>query len=127
MAKSSKNKNLRGKAGSRKPQSEVMPSGIGQSMARILRPQAAYRWLLPQLAAITPQYIEMTLRGALAGNHVQAWELFDLMEDTWPRLSKNANQLKMEVEQEMAGWKARPFQEEDEPATESAFAVVFVN
>ncbi|GEM_PF-1441144 len=98
----------------------VLPEGISQSMAKVLRPQAAYRWLLPQLAAITPQYIEMTLRGALAGNHVQAWELFDLMEDTWPRLSKNANQLKMEVQQEMLGWRARPFQEEDEPATESA-------
>ena len=55
-------------------------------VARILRPQAAYRWLLPQVAAITPQYIEMVMRGALAGNHVQQWELFDLMLDTWPEL-----------------------------------------
>src|SRR5689334_16505047 len=54
---------------------------ISDSLSRILRPQAAYRWLLPQLAAMTPQYIEMVLRGALAGSHVQAWELFDLMED----------------------------------------------
>jgi len=45
---------------------------ISRSLSKILRPQAAYRWLSPQLAAITPQYIEMALRGALAGNHVQA-------------------------------------------------------
>jgi phage gp29-like protein len=64
-------------------------------LARILRPQAATRWLLPQLAAITPQYIEMVLRSALAGDHVRAWELFDLMEDSWPRLKKNAHELKL--------------------------------
>lgn len=77
----------------RKPKA-APTNDISASLGRVLRPQAAYRWLLPQLAAITPQYIEMTLRGALAGNHVQAWELFDLMEDTWPRLRKNAMELK---------------------------------
>ena len=70
-----------------------LPSGIAPELGRILRPQAAYRWLLPSLAAITPQYIEMTLRGALAGNHVQQWELFDLMLDSWPELSACAQEL----------------------------------
>lgn len=60
---------------------------LSPSLASILRPQAAYRWLLPYLASITPQYIESVLRGALAGNHVQAWELFDLMMDTDPEIS----------------------------------------
>ncbi|MDD5349496.1 MAG: DUF935 family protein [Chthoniobacteraceae bacterium] len=95
-----------------------MPSGISQSLARILRPQAAYRWLLPQLAAITPQYIEMTLRGALAGNHVQAWELFDLMEDTWPRLGKNLNELKGAVRNMKLTWE--PYAEDGEDPTPSA-------
>ena len=66
------------------------PPDIAPALARILRPQAAYRWLLPQLAAITPQYIE----NVLTGDHVRAWELYDLMEDTWPRLRKNAMELK---------------------------------
>jgi len=70
------------------------PSGaMPPSLGRLLRPQAAYRWLLPSLAAITPQYIEMTLRGALAGNHVQQWELFDLMFDTWPELAACSQEL----------------------------------
>jgi phage gp29-like protein len=61
---------------------------ISPSLASILRPQATYgRWLLPYLASITPQYIEMILRGALAGNHIQAWELFDLMIDTDPEIA----------------------------------------
>lgn len=60
---------------------------LSPSLARILRPQAAYRWILPYLSNITPQYIESILRGALAGNHVQAWELFDLMCDTDPEIA----------------------------------------
>ena len=60
---------------------------LSPSLAAILRPQAAYRWLLPYLASITPQYVEGILRGALAGNHVQAWELFDLMIDTDPEIA----------------------------------------
>jgi len=60
---------------------------LSPSLAAVLRPQAAYRWLLPYLAAITPQYVEGILRGALAGNHVQAWELFDLMIDSNPEIA----------------------------------------
>jgi phage gp29-like protein len=59
---------------------------IGLGLQRILRGQAQFRWLGPQLAAITPQYIEATLTGAMAGAHVQQWWLFDLMLKTWPEL-----------------------------------------
>jgi hypothetical protein len=68
-------------------------ASVSLALSRLLRPQSAYRWLLPSVAAITPQYIESTLRGALAGNHVQAWELFDLMRDTWPELSAVCQEL----------------------------------
>ncbi len=68
------------------PDNVIGATSISNSLASILRPQAAYRWLLPYVAAITPQYIETTLRGALAGNHVQAWELFDLMWDSDPEI-----------------------------------------
>lgn len=105
----------------RKPKSKAVTppvSDISASLGRVLRPQAAYRWLLPQLAAITPQYIELTLRGALAGNHVQAWELFDLMEDTWPRLRKNALELKNGVRN--LGRVYSEYQEEEEEPTPTA-------
>jgi len=96
----------------------ALPEGLSRSLGKLLRPQAAYRWLLPQLAAITPQYIEMVLRGAMAGSHVQAWELFDLMEDTSPRLLKNLNELKRAV---MAmDWALAPWQEEDQPPSDRA-------
>lgn len=63
------------------------PDGIPPSLGRILRPAAAGRWLMPNLGSITPQYIESVLTGAMAGNHAQQWELFDLMFDTWPELA----------------------------------------
>jgi len=96
----------------------ALPDGLSRSLGKVLRPQAAYRWLLPQLAAITPQYIEMVLRGAMAGSHVQAWELFDLMEDTSPRLVKNLNELKRAVV--AMDWEIAPWQEEDQPPSDSA-------
>lgn len=68
-------------------------AGVPQALARILRPQAAQRWTLPMLASITPQYVEQVLRGALSGAHVQQWELFDLMLDTWPELAACAAEL----------------------------------
>lgn len=71
---------------------EIQP-GVPAGLARILRPGAAQRWTLPSLSAITPQYVEMVLRGATAGNHVQLWELLDLMFETWPELAGCVNEL----------------------------------
>jgi len=86
-------------------------------MASIIRPSVRERWLLPQVAAITPQYIEMTLRGALAGAHIPQWELFNLMEDTWPRLRKNVLELKMAVRNRRAIFEAYRDEDEEESST----------
>lgn len=72
------------------------PSALDPRLSTLglsLRPSASARWMLPSVAAITPQYIEMTLRGALAGDHAQAAELFDLMLDTWPELAGVCHEL----------------------------------
>ena len=93
-------------------------SAISPSLAAVLRPQAAYRWLLPYVAAITPTYVESTLRGALAGNHFQAWELFDLMIDSNPEIAScvgeyidGISEKKLIIE---------PYHEEDEQPTPTA-------
>jgi phage gp29-like protein len=88
------------------------------AMGRILRPQATTRWLLPSVAALTPQYIEMILRGALMGNHVQQAELFDLMLDTWPELAACQSELIDGVMRKDLIF--QPFTEDDEPPTDSA-------
>ncbi|EDY16693.1 Mu-like prophage protein gp29-like protein [Chthoniobacter flavus Ellin428] len=91
---------------------------IPTALAPILRPQAATRWMMPMVAAITPQYIEMVLRSALTGNHVQQWQLFDLMLDTWPELSACAQELTLGVSRLKLIFE--PFTEEDEDPTPSA-------
>lgn len=93
-------------------------ANVPPDLQRILRPQAMTRWILPQLAAITPTYIEQCLRGAFTGSHIQQWELFDLMEDTWPRLLKNLGEVKRAVA--ALDWKIQPWAEEDMPPSDSA-------
>lgn len=93
-------------------------SNLNSTMQRIINRQAMGNWLLPSLANVTPQYIETILRGALGGNHVQQWELFDLMEDTWPRLLKNLGEIKGAVA--AMDWKLEAWAEDDKPPTDTA-------
>jgi phage gp29-like protein len=61
---------------------------------RVIAPEARDRWQGAALRSYTPQYVEQITRGAMAG-HLQAqWEMFDLMEQTWPRLNSALNDLK---------------------------------
>lgn len=101
---------------------EAPPSQIASQalpgLARILRPQAASRWMMPSIASYTPQAVENILRGALTGDHVRQWELFDLMFDSWPELAACQQEL---TEAVMAlDAKFEPYADEDEPATPTA-------
>ncbi len=87
-------------------------------LGRVLRPQALFRWLGPQLAAITPQYIEQTMIGAMAGSTVQAWALFDLMLKSWPELLACYQELIESVIRKKLIYE--PYCEEDEKPTPSA-------
>lgn len=73
---------------------------------------------MPQLAAITPSYIEMVLLGAMAGNNVQQWELFDLMLKTWPELLACYTELVQGVLRKKMIFE--PYCDEDEQPTDSA-------
>lgn len=91
---------------------------IPKDLSRIVRPEAAGRWMLASLSQATPQYVESILRGAFSGGHEQQWELFNLMEDTWPRLAKNLNQLKRAVL--ALDWKIEAWHDEETPPTPEA-------
>lgn len=43
---------------------------------------------------MTPDQVRWIIEGAVAGNIAQQWQLFDLMEDTWPRLAKNLGEVR---------------------------------
>jgi phage gp29-like protein len=90
-------------------------------MGRIIRPEAQPRWLLPQLSLITPTYVEAILRGALVGNHVCQWQLFDTMEDTWARLVKNLNEVKRAAIADLRErWRLQAWSEKDAAPTPAA-------
>lgn len=91
---------------------------INPDLFRILRRQTVGNWMLPSMATLTPQYIENILRGALGGNHVQQWELFDLMLDTWPRLLKNTSEITGAVQ--AMQWKLEAWAEDDQPPSDAA-------
>ena len=67
------------------------------ALTQIIRPSVRDRWTSVTLQGLTPDLIDQTLRGALSGNLIYQWQLFDLMEDTWPQLQKNLNELKRAV------------------------------
>ena len=60
-------------------------------------PQAQTRWLAAGVAWYTPQRCEQIFRQSLAGDLQSQWEMFDLMEATWPELLTCLGQLKDEV------------------------------
>ena len=79
------------------PPSEATPTGLPPELARMIRPAASVQWLQTSARYYTPSLIESILRLGLAGDLVAQWQLFQLMEDTWPRLNKNLLELKRAV------------------------------
>lgn len=81
---------IRGKA----PVRANAPKQNGQPNAYHIHPDARDRWVAAQISMYTPERIESVIRGAMSGDLLAQWEMFDLMEGTWPRLLKNLNELK---------------------------------
>ncbi len=91
---------------------------MSSGLSRILRPQALFRWLGPQLAAITPTYIEQTMLGAMQGSTIQAWSLFDIMLKSWPELLACYRELIESVIRKKLVYE--PYCEEDEKPSDTA-------
>lgn len=91
---------------------------LSVALRRIVKPEARARWTGFLARDYTPERIETILRGALWGDHVSQWELFTLMEDTWPRLNKALQELKRAVTQ--MDWRIEPWAEEGQAPTQDA-------
>jgi phage gp29-like protein len=81
------------KSEARNPKAEA-PKG---AMMPIIQASARDRWMTGILSYYTPQIVETTARSAMAGNLFAQWLMFDLMEQTSPRINKNLNELKRAV------------------------------
>jgi phage gp29-like protein len=78
----------------------------------VLSATALGRWRMSTVANMTPQQVEWTLRNGLYGDMQSQWELFDMMEDTWPRLAKDLSEIKRSVA--AMKWDVVPWAEENE-------------
>jgi phage gp29-like protein len=89
-------------------------------LGRILMPSAIGLWRGAGLDYYTPQQVENILRYGLSGDLIGQWELFDAMEDTWPRLAKNLSEIKRAVT--AMKWTVTPWAEDDDAPTPEAEA-----
>jgi len=70
------------------PAPDLLPS-----LAGVLRKETIGNWLMPYMSYMTPQFIETTIRGGVAGNLNAMWQLFDLMIDTDSEIQSCINEL----------------------------------
>lgn len=107
------------------PPAPVLESTPGRSrydmavpLHAILRPEVAARWTGWAAKDYTPERIEQVLRNGLYLDHVTQWELFWMMEDTWPELAKCLAELRRGVMQ--MDWRVEPWAEDDAAPTATA-------
>lgn len=84
----------------------------------IVLPQARDRWMFGTARTYTPDSIETTIRGAFAGDLQAVFQLYDLMESTWPRLQKNLAEMKESVA--CAEWVVQPWADKGAEPTPEA-------
>lgn len=91
------------------PAAEATPTAATgpKTLSLLIKPASRDRWTSTIISLYTPQYIETICRGAMSGNLLAQYQMFDLMEQTWPRLSKNFNELKNAVID--LEWNLQPF------------------
>lgn len=67
---------------------------------------------------MTPDQVRWVLESAIGGNIHQQWALFDLMEETWPRLTKNLSEVRRAAAR--LTYSVQPYAEGEKEPTESA-------
>jgi phage gp29-like protein len=102
----------------RKGNQPAMPAMVPSNLQQIIQPTAYGNWVYAISSGYTPQYIESILRLGQFGDTFQVWQLFHLMEDTWPRLCKNLLELKRAVA--ASDWQVQPYAEEGAEPTPEA-------
>lgn len=73
------------------------PAPEASALDKIIVGDARQRWISQRARDYTPDGIDQILTGAFSGNLVYQYELFDLMEATWPRLMKDLGEIKDSV------------------------------
>lgn len=99
------------KAGPRKaatPSAEALrPTASDSSLLKIVQPKVQDRWMGLTRRDWTPESVKQTLDGTNFQRLYQLFRLFELMEDTWPRLAKNLHDVRSAVCK--LDWTFQPF------------------
>lgn len=91
---------------------------ISPALLPVVQPAARDQWTGKLARSYDPQRIEQVLRSSASGDLLGQWELFDLMEDTAPRIKKNLNKRKRGVLSYLRNFEG--WHEEDQPPTPQA-------
>lgn len=91
---------------------------ITSTLEEFVRPEARPHWRGARVSTYTPQYVEWMLSNGAMGDLQAQWEMFDLMEGTWPRLAKNLSEVKRAVTG--MKWSVVPWAEDNKPPTDEA-------
>jgi len=67
---------------------------------------------------MTPDQVRFIIEGAVGGNLQEQWALFDMMEDTWPRLLKNLSEVRNAAAR--VTYSVQPYAERGEEPTDAA-------
>lgn len=84
----------------------------------VIRSDARGRWTSPYAQSYTPARIKQILASAWNGCLHDQWTLFDLMEDTWPRLAKNLSEIKEKAKR--LEWSVLPWSDDEGEPTAKA-------
>lgn len=88
------------------------------ALEEVIQSDARNRWTSPYAQSYTPVKIRQILTSAYNGCLHDQWQLFDLMEDTWPRLAKNLNEIREKTRR--LEWSVMPWSEEQREPTTNA-------
>lgn len=85
---------------------------------RIVLPNTSLQWRSADVEYYSPERVGFILQNGISGDLQSQWQLFDMMEDTWPRLAKNLSEIKRAVAS--MDWVVEAWSEDEEAATPQA-------
>jgi len=89
------------------PAEALRPTASNNSLLKIVTPKVQDRWMGLTRRDWTPETVKQTLDGTNFQRLYQLFRLFELMEDTWPRLAKNLHDVRSAVCK--LDWSFQPF------------------
>lgn len=96
----------------------LRPTTPGDALMKIIQPKVQDRWMGLVRRDWTPEAVRQTLDASSYQRLYQLFRLFEMMEDTWPRLAKNLHDVRSAVAK--VEWTVQPYTLKGKKASPSA-------